>query len=636
MIATLMAGFLMSSAAQDLDNEITGLISKLQATKDGDVGYMATMSGSKFSALEEEGQSGAMLLGQKGPAASAPLRDLVKKGAAAVPYLIAHLNDTGKTQMTIKHNMGMGGMFFEDEYDFNRRTRKAVPENVNRSFGSERNGTPNEHTLTVGDLCFVALGQIVNRSFNAVRYQPTACIMINSPTSSDTLLKVIKEEWGTLTPEQHKQSLIRDFVEPDYEARREGASLRLGYYYPKALEPLVLKQLAEPRYNIFEAQTLVREKLYKTKDAKARKDLLTTFVAERGEVARQGVLLYLFGDLDTQEADEEGRLGPPLKEKYAARRCLVDLFGYPEGVKSKDRPVLLPLENCSQARFIDTLVHYHTESIDRAVREVLHSTDEIYLAQACSRYLVGRGADKEILKYVEQRLPGADLERRRELETMKERVGWTPLHVAADQRDPGLVERLITQGAEINARAANGQTALHVAAARGNYGVVRALLKRNADPNVEDAMGRRPAQVGIHYEGMARMLLEGGAVPNDILVASYAGRADIVRDLLAKDKTLAQTALPDGVSALHFAAHHDHVKVAEMLLTHGADPNFCGEKSKITPLHYAAWYASAEMVELLLAHNADRNAKTWNGKNALQCAQERQNKAAADILERQK
>jgi ankyrin repeat protein len=636
MLTTAVASLLMLAAGQDLEAEINGLISKLRATKDGDVGYMATMSGSKFSALEEEGQPGAMLLGQEGPAPSAPLRDLVKKGSAAIPYLIAHLDDAGKTQMTVKHDMGMGGMFFADEYDTNRRTRKAAPEGVNRGIGFERGPTPKEHALTVGDLCFVALGQIVNRSFNAVRYQPTACIMINSPTYSQKLLKTIKDEWGTLTPEQHRQSLIRDFVEPDHEYRRQGACLRLGYYYPEALEPLVLKQLAEPRYNVFEVQALIREKLYKTQDSKARKDLLAGFLVTRGEVARQGVLLYLFEDLDMQEADEEGRLGPPLTEKYAARSSLVDLFGYPQGVKSKDRPAVMPLENCSQARFIDTLLHFHTEAIDRAVREVLHSADEIYLARACARYLVGRGADKEILKYVEQRLPGADQERRKELEEMKERVGWTPLHVAADQRDSGLVERLLARGAEINARAANGQTALHVAASRGNYGVIRALLKRNADPNAEDGLGRRPAQLGICYEGMARMLLEAGAVPNDILVASYAGRADIVKDLLAKDKTLARAALPDGESALHFAAQHDRINVAELLLANGADPNFCGERSKLTPLHYAAWYAGAEMVELLLANKADRTAKTWDGKTALQCATEHKNKAALDVLERQK
>ena len=60
------------------------------------------------------------------------------------------------------------------------------------------------------------------------------------------LRTAIKKEWGELTPEQHKQSLIRDFKEPDHASRRNEACLRLGYYYPESLEPLVLKQLADP------------------------------------------------------------------------------------------------------------------------------------------------------------------------------------------------------------------------------------------------------------------------------------------------------------------------------------------------------------------------------------------------------
>ena len=632
MVTSLIAGLLLMAPAQDLDNEINGLISRLRETKDGDLGYMASMSGSKFSPLEEDGKPGAMLLGQMGPTSSTPLRELVKKGAAALPFLISHLDDKGKTQMTIK---GMGEMFFEDEYDYNHRTRKTPPEGVNRGIGVGRGPTPNEHILTVGDLCFVALGQIVNRQFSAVRYQPTDCIMINSPTYSEKLLKVIKDEWGLVTPVQHKQSLIRDFVEADHEYRRQGACLRLSYYYPEALEPLVLKQLAEPRYNVFETNTLVREKLYKTADPRERKAMVEAFVAKHGEVAREGIHLYLFSDLDTQEADEQGRLHPPLAEKYAARSCLVELFGHPKEIKSKDQPASLqPLENCSQARFIDTLIHFHTVKIEQAVREVLHSTDEIYLAEACARYLVGRGADKDVLKYVEQRLPNAGDQLRQELQKLKERVGWTPLHVAADRNDTGLIERLLTKGGEINAKAANGQTALHVAADRGNYGIIRALVKKNADPNAEDNQGRRPARLCVHYDGAVRMLLDAGAVPNDVLVASVAGRADIVKELLAKDKSLAKTTLPSGDTALHFAAQHDHVKVAEVLLAHGADPNACGERNKITPLHTAAWYAGAEMVELLLANKADRAAKTWDNKTPLQCARENKNRAASDVLEK--
>ena len=533
------------------NDDVSALINKLQETAEGDVGYMATMSGDGFLPLGMS-QAGALLLGQKPAAASGTMRDLVQHGADAIPDLIAHLDDKRPTKITIHHESVIGVMSFDDEYDYNRKTTKP-PKGVNREL-SQTVDRRTTHTVTVGDLCFVALGQIVNRYFSAVRYQPTACIMINSPTESELLGIVIKQEWGGFTNERHKESLVRDFLQPDSEFRRAGACLRLGYYHPELLEPLALKQLAAQRYNVFEVQELIREKLYPAKDAKTRKRLFDAFLAKRGDVARQGILVYLFDDLGVQEADEGGHASPPLKKKYAARACLVELFGYPKVVKSKDQPHLLPVENCTQARFIDTLVFFPSAKIDQAVREILRSTEEDYLASACARYLMGRGADQEIRRYVEQRLPGADEKRRTELEQMRGRLGWTPLHVAAEVGEPQRIEGLILEGADVNARAANGQTPLHVAAEYGKFGAIHALLDRKADPNIKDLQHRTPAQLGIDFDNAVEMLLAGGAAPSDILVASFAGRADLVEALSAVDKVLVGARTPRGETPLHIAA----------------------------------------------------------------------------------
>jgi hypothetical protein len=447
---------------------IAALIDKLSDVADGDVGYMATRSGSGFLPLGAS-QPGAMLLFQQPPTQSEALRELVKRGAGAVPHLIAHLDDKRPTKIVLKHEGDFGGMSFIDEYDYNRRSVKRRPRGVNR--GLWEGAHPNHHTVTVGDLCFVALGQIVNRSFSAVRYQPTACIMINSPTYSGRLRNAVKAEWSDLTPQLHRERLIRDFVEPDSESRREGACLRLGFYYREALEPLALGQLAAPRYDVFEVERLVRERLYRAKDASERKARFDDFIAKNNAVAREGMLDYLFDDLDIQEHGERGSISPPIKKgQYAARECLIELFGYPKDVKSTDRPFLLPLGHAAQARFIDTLAQFPSSKLDQAVRDVLHSTDDDYLARACARFLAGRGSDVEILKYVEKRMPRADEQRRQELTRLSDQVGWTPLHVAAEAYENGKLEALIRVGADVNARAANGQTPLHVAADHGSYG----------------------------------------------------------------------------------------------------------------------------------------------------------------------
>jgi hypothetical protein len=240
---------------QDKNAEIKALIDKLQPIADGDVGYMPTMTGDGFLPLGVS-NPGALLLGQQPGTSSDAMRELVKRGASAVPLLIAHLDDNRATKISLKHEGIFGGIFFNDEYDYNFRTVQRPPDGVNRNE-HKPNNHPNNHTVTVGDLCFVTLGQIVNRGFSAVRYQPTACIMINSPTYSESLRKAIKAEWGDLTPERHKESLIKDFTKPDNEYRRMGACLRLGYYYPEALEPLVIKQLSEPVYDCFKVEDLL-------------------------------------------------------------------------------------------------------------------------------------------------------------------------------------------------------------------------------------------------------------------------------------------------------------------------------------------------------------------------------------------
>ena len=44
-------------------------------------------------------------------------------------------------------------------------------------------------------------------------------------------------------------------------------------------------QLAAPRYDVFEVETLIREKLYPANVAKERKAIFDAFIAKRGDVS---------------------------------------------------------------------------------------------------------------------------------------------------------------------------------------------------------------------------------------------------------------------------------------------------------------------------------------------------------------
>jgi hypothetical protein len=108
----------------------------------------------------------------------------------------------------------------------------------------------NRHVVTVGDVCFVIIGQITGRhSYRVARYQPTAITIINSPTDDPALVKQVRAIWSADDPEQHLlDMLLLDFAttvrwpeDAAKEQRQEAgaawfypseAAMRLLYYFP--------------------------------------------------------------------------------------------------------------------------------------------------------------------------------------------------------------------------------------------------------------------------------------------------------------------------------------------------------------------------------------------------------------------
>ena len=151
------------------------------------------------------------------------LTKLVDQGPNALPYLLNSLDDKTPTKLTIEHSGGFGSMW----YDGDDGTRNSIT----------------EYTVTVGDLCYVIIGQITNRPYVAVRYQPTACIVIHSPSQDNKLADEIRKRWNSSEPVQMLwESLNEDVSDPHLQA---GAIVRLGHYFPVESEHVLVDVISK-------------------------------------------------------------------------------------------------------------------------------------------------------------------------------------------------------------------------------------------------------------------------------------------------------------------------------------------------------------------------------------------------------
>jgi hypothetical protein len=236
---------------------IKELIAGLAALDKPDFGLSATMSGDSFSPILGQEHAGMMLLTQHGLKQSEALRALVTMGPDALPFLLDALDDQTPTKIKVTHSGEFGSMSHGAELPLNpvNPAEQAVAkEQPKRPRLKEEH--VDSYIVKVGDVCFVAIGQIVGRGYRAVRYQPTACIVLNCPAHDATLRADVRAIWKARDP----RAKLFDSLRADYatEGTFNGesldgwsygshlqcmAALRLLYYFPKEAAGLVAGRL---------------------------------------------------------------------------------------------------------------------------------------------------------------------------------------------------------------------------------------------------------------------------------------------------------------------------------------------------------------------------------------------------------
>lgn len=176
-----------------------------------------------------------------------------------------------------------------------------------------------------------------------------------------------------------------------------------------------------------------------------------------------------------------------------------------------------------------------------------------------------------------------------------------PLLTAASCGRTAMVQRLISAGAQLEARGQFGNTALGEAVSNGQFDCARVLLENGAHLDACADSSIVAAAIWAQRTATLRLLLEHGADPNE--------------------------AHGDHPAPLFLAISAGKPKMVQALLEHGADPNARRQKRHrqgdgvtmpvgATPLMFAAKKRQRQSIEWLLAAGADASLTDAKGRSA--------------------
>jgi ankyrin repeat protein len=197
------------------------------------------------------------------------------------------------------------------------------------------------------------------------------------------------------------------------------------------------------------------------------------------------------------------------------------------------------------------------------------------------------GGNTEFAEYLAKN--GADLDAR-----MAE--GFAPIHSVTAVNQTASIEWLLAKGANIETRTTNGRMPLHIAAESGAIDAMQLLLSRGAKVT-EETMDR---VTPLHY-------------------AAQSGSVEAVEILLANGADIASETV-DGRQPLHYASESGQVDTAQFLIARGANVNARMLNGQ-TPLHLSANAMQPGTTDLLLSSDAETTLRDSDGRTPLYMAQ---------------
>jgi len=233
---------------------------------------------------------------------------------------------------------------------------------------------------------------------------------------------------------------------------------------------------------------------------------------------------------------------------------------------------------------------------------------------------------------------------------VEDEYGKTALMFAAERGYTDIIQVLLANGADVNAKDGSGWTALMRAVESDNIKAVQALLANGAEVNAQNIHGHNALMMAVNrsHTNSIQILLANGADVNakdnggqTVLVYAGVKGIEIVQSLLAKGVEV--NPKDDSLNVLMVAAGNGDIKTVQFLLTNGAEVNAKDEYGetalmRTVRLAYgpAGWNSYSrkyiETVRFLLANGADVNAKNDAGWTSLMFATKNGYTEIVDLL----
>ena len=205
----------------------------------------------------------------------------------------------------------------------------------------------------------------------------------------------------------------------------------------------------------------------------------------------------------------------------------------------------------------------------------------------------------------------------------------TPLIAACKHGDPALVKKLLkrTSKALLDFRPSGGHTAMTAAIEAGRVPIVKLLLSKGANPNLRSLSGMTPlhhaakhghtpiAKLLLRY-GAIQVCTEAGMPANLCCTGNHATTLALLLKKIPNDQKLASGLWKS--HAMMEAVANDATDCVEILL--GAGVDLLPETGGFSLLMGIVLLDKPRSVEILLKHGADPNYLTTTGNSALSIA----------------